>query len=282
MSENSPISQSLNNGTIKGLAIGYRMSETPAIAPPGLVSSGALPPTKTSSTSYDSLTSRANETKVWGIKQPLFGINRTVESIPQPICSSFDTEATGSPLTASNRIKAQWEGQQSHNNKISEIFSSRGFEDFPQQENLQPVGKHQFDPSAYFTSFVPRGGAASKPPSEPNSKIAEGIIADDVMEIDQQTSGDVIADLKQQLESLICAVMLTSAKPQEVLDTSVLQGADAIEVSHRIMTRMKMLRDENKRLYKLANGSSLAQMESTIARLEKENASLRKYIKDNH
>lgn len=285
MSENSPLSHKLNNGNLKGLAIDYNKVPAglaPVIVPPGLIPMEPHFPPKPISTEFNPMTSNATEASVWGIKKPLFGINRTVESIPQPTSSSFGIDIPNSPMKPPGATSSSWNNKNLYDNKMSEMYNSRGFEDLVEQRNPQPVGKRQFDPSAHFTSFVPRGNTFSGPQTDQKSGIAEGIIADEVMEVDQQTSEDVIADIKQQLESLICAVMLTATKPQEVLDSSVLQGADAIEVSHRIMTRMKMLRDENKRLYKLANGSSLAQMESTVAHLEKENAALRKYIKDHY
>lgn len=96
----------------------------------------------------------------------------------------------------------------------------------------------------------------------------------------EESVEDVISGLKLQIETLMTAIMVTSESNTNSPAYKALQGADAIEVAHRIMTRLRLLREENIRLAQLSNGVLAASLEAEVAELREENSALRKQLEN--
>lgn len=96
----------------------------------------------------------------------------------------------------------------------------------------------------------------------------------------EESVEDVISGLKLQIETLVTAIMVTSEGNTNSPAYKALQGADAIEVAHRIMCRLRLLREENIRLAQLSNGVMAASLEAEVADLREENSSLKRQIEN--
>lgn len=83
-------------------------------------------------------------------------------------------------------------------------------------------------------------------------------------------SASVVSSLKEQIDVLITAIMMSSQP-----STAISKGIDAVAVSHRVMTRIEKLREENNRLADLASGMRTAELEAQNTRLTCENAELK-------
>lgn len=88
---------------------------------------------------------------------------------------------------------------------------------------------------------------------------------------------ELIADMKLQIEALTTALTLTSDKPLPRA-SSFTQGATGVEIAHRIMCRIKALREENAYLAELANGTNAAREEAEKLALTKENEELKAHL----
>lgn len=120
--------------------------------------------------------------------------------------------------------------------------------------------------------------------SEPSLEISRSYSPQDdysletlMADASQDSSSEVIADLKLQVEALTTALMLTSDKPLP-RQSAFMQGSTGLEIAHRVMARLKALREENTRLAEIANGTNAAREEAEKLALLKENAELKAHL----
>lgn len=95
-----------------------------------------------------------------------------------------------------------------------------------------------------------------------------------VDEFDDKMDQDPTQELKMELENLVQAISIGKCPTME--------RAAGMEASHRLLVRLKELREENERLARLATGSKVSEMEVEIDLLVQENEELHRQASAQH
>lgn len=101
-------------------------------------------------------------------------------------------------------------------------------------------------------------------PTLTNSSRAKSM---DMAALDESTKDTIIAELKEQNEALVTGIALGNVSGSGSMD--------AMEIAHRILTRVRSLRAENERLMNIASSAHAAQLEIENDQLRRELEMLR-------
>lgn len=128
-------------------------------------------------------------------------------------------------------------------------------------------------PPEYNNHSTPSVDTYSSYSPQQDDYTLDGLMCDTSVD----SSEEIIADLKLQVEALTTALTLTSDKPLP-FQSAFMQGSSGLEIAHRIMSRLKALREENAHLAAIANGTRAAREEAEKLALVKENAELKAHL----